>query len=76
MKKKVLYAAAFVFIAWAATACEALNDCKFCKTVTTDTKTGEVTEGSEIEYCGATLIAIEAKGTTKVGDLETVYECR
>lgn len=76
MKKKVLYAAAFIFIAWAATSCEALKDCKFCKMVTTDSSTGDVTEGFETEYCGAALIAIEAKGPTTVGKLTTVYQCR
>lgn len=76
MKKKVLYAAALILIACAATACEMFEECKFCRTVTTDTRTSEVTEGNEVEYCGAALIAIEAKGTTKIGDLETVYECR
>jgi len=77
MKKKILYGVALILIACGATSCELLGEeCKFCKTVTTDTRTGEVNEGNEIEYCGAALIAIEAKGTTKIGDLETVYVCR
>jgi len=76
MKKIILYVAALIFIAWAATSCEALNDCKFCKTVTTDKKTGDVTEGPEVEYCGAKLIAVQTAPPTHVGDLETVYECR
>jgi len=76
MKKKVIYFAALVMIACAATACEILDDCKVCKTVTTDTSTSQVTEGIEVEYCGAALLAIEAKGVTKIGNLETVYECR
>jgi hypothetical protein len=76
MKKKILYAAAFLFIAWAAQSCEALEKCKFCKMVTTDNKTGDVTYDPEAEYCGAALIAIEAKGATTVGDITTTWECR
>ncbi len=76
MKRKLLFAASFVFVAWAATSCEALSDCKVCKLVTTDSSNGEVTEGFETEYCGATLIAIEAKAPVTTGSRTTVYECR
>ena len=76
MKKKIKYAAAFLFLAWAATSCEALSDCKFCRMVTTDNSTGDVTYGNETEYCGAELIAVEAKGSTTVGSLTTTWECR
>ncbi len=76
MKKKLLYASAFVLLAWAVTSCEALQDCKFCKMVTTDNTTGDVTEGFETEYCGAELIAIQAKGKTTVGNLTTEWICR
>jgi hypothetical protein len=76
MKKKILYAAAFLFIAWAAQSCEALEECKFCKTVTTDNATGDVTYGPETEYCGAALVAIEAKGSTTVGNITTTCDCR
>ncbi|MCX6300589.1 MAG: hypothetical protein NTW82_00215 [Bacteroidia bacterium] len=76
MKKKVLYAAAFLFIVWAATSCEALDECKFCKMITTDNTSGSVTEGFETEYCGAALITIEAKGPTTVGNSTTTWECR
>lgn len=60
---------------WAASSCEGEN-CKFCKMVTTDSSTGEVTEGFETEYCGVALVAIEAKGAVTVGTRTTVYECR
>ncbi|OFY67915.1 MAG: hypothetical protein A2V64_10850 [Bacteroidetes bacterium RBG_13_43_22] len=76
MKKKILYAAAFLFLAWAATSCEALEECKFCQMATTDNTTGDVTYGFETEYCGAALIAIEAKGPTTVGNSTTTWECR
>ncbi len=76
MKRLTLYVAALLFIAWAATSCEALKDCKFCKMVTTDSSNGQVTEGFETEYCGAALVAIQAKGSVTVGTKTTVYECR
>ena len=76
MKKKVLYAAAFLFIAWAAQSCEALSDCKFCRYVMTDSVTGEVTYGNETEYCGAELLAKEAAPPVTTGALTTTVECR
>ena len=76
MKKKVLYAAAFLFIAWAATSCEGLEQCKYCRLVETDLITGEVTEGFETEYCGAALIAIEAKGPFVTGTTKAEWVCR
>lgn len=76
MKRKFIFAAAFVLVSWAATSCEALSDCKTCKMVTTDSSNGEVTEGFDTEYCGAALIAIEAKKPVTTGTRTTVYECR
>jgi hypothetical protein len=75
MNRKLLFGAAFLFIAWAATSCEALSDCKFCKMVTTDSTTGYVIEGGETEYCGVELITIEGSSET-VGTLTTTYKCR
>jgi hypothetical protein len=76
MKKNLLFGASFLFIAWAATSCTALSDCKFCKMVTTDSSTGQVTDGNETEYCGAALVAIEAKTPVTTGTLTTKYTCR
>jgi hypothetical protein len=76
MKRKLLFGAAFLFVAWAATSCETLKDCKFCKMVTTDSSNGQVQEGFETEYCGAALIAIEAKAPVTTGTLTTKYQCR
>ena len=76
MKRKLLFGAAFLFVAWAATSCEALSDCKFCKTVATDSTDGSVTNGSETQYCGAALIAIEAKTPVTVGKVTTKWQCR
>jgi len=76
MKRKLLFGATFLFLAWAATSCEALSECKFCKTVSRDSSTGDVNEGFETEYCGAALIAIEAKDPVTVGTVTTTWECR
>jgi len=76
MKRKLLFGAAFLFVVWAATSCEALKDCKFCKLVTTDSATGDVNEGFETEYCGAELLVIEAKAPVTTGTLTTKYSCR
>jgi hypothetical protein len=75
MKRKFLFGAAFLFVAWAATSCEALSGCKFCKNVTYEN--GSVTNsGSETEYCGADLIKQEAIPDVTVGALTTKVECR
>jgi hypothetical protein len=76
MKRKLLFASAFVLLAWAVTSCEALKECKFCKMITTDSATGDRNEGFETEYCGAALLAIEAKPPTTTGTLTTTWSCR
>lgn len=64
MKRKILAAFLFLFIAWGFTSCEALNDCETCKLVTKDPG-GNVTDtGVEAEYCGATLVAFKAANPT------------
>jgi hypothetical protein len=77
MKRNLLFGAAFFFVAWAATSCEALSDCKTCKQVYYLKGTSTVDhEGSDVEYCGAELITIEATGTVTIGDFDAKYECR
>ena len=76
MKRTLLFGASFLFIAWAATSCSALTNCKFCKLQTTDSSTGEITDGSETEYCDAKLISIEAQLPKTTGTLTTRYVCR
>ena len=75
MKRKLLFAAAFVSVVWAVTSCESLSDCKFCKTVATDSSDGSVVEGGETEYCGAALLAIQGK-SFNLGTVTTTYRCR
>jgi len=78
MKRKILAAFLFLFIAWGFTSCEALNDCETCKLVTRNSS-GDVTEtGVEAEYCGATLVAFKAANpdiTNPVTGAVTSLEC-
>jgi hypothetical protein len=76
MKRKLLFAAALLIVAWAVTSCESISGCKVCKVVTTDSSNGDVTESSDTEYCGAALIAIEAQAPTTTGTLTSKYKCR
>lgn len=64
MKRKILSAFLFLFVAWGFTSCEALNDCETCKLITKDSG-GNVTDtGVAAEYCGATLVAFKAANPT------------
>jgi hypothetical protein len=76
MKKKLLYVAGFVLIAWSVTSCDSLfKSCKFCKQVTYTS--GNVTnEGSETEYCGADLVKVQAIPDATVGNTTVKWECR
>ena len=77
MKRKILFAALFILLAWAASSCEDLMQCKKCRLVSTDSSTNEVIEDpTETEYCGASLIAIETARPVKVGTVTTEYVCR
>jgi len=77
MKRKILYTALFIVISWAVTSCEDLIQCKKCRLVSTDRTTGEVTyDPKETEYCGASLITIEATPPITSGNVSTKYVCR
>jgi hypothetical protein len=74
MKIKLLFGVAFIFIAWAATSCEALKNCKVCKQVTyIDGKYDS--EGSPQEYCDAKLVTIEATPDYVSGKTRIKWEC-
>jgi hypothetical protein len=75
MKRKLLFGAAFILIAWAADSCSSITDCKFCKNVTYENGVVQ-NSGSETEYCGADLIKQEAIPDVTVGALTTKVECR
>jgi hypothetical protein len=74
MKRKLLFGASLLFIAWAATSCEDLL-CKFCKNVTYENG-AVINSGTETEYCGADLITKEATPDVTIGSLTTKVECR
>jgi hypothetical protein len=77
IKKKLIFAASFIFIAWSVTSCDALmKKCQFCRLVTRDSAGGIVTEGSETEYCGVDLTAIKAIPPAPIGPNTAKYECR
>ena len=78
MKKKIIFAAAFILIAWSVTSCDALlKKCKTCKIVTRTSGGTEVTSGSPTEYCGTDLVTIQATPaiTDPVTGNITKYEC-
>jgi hypothetical protein len=75
MKKKFIFGLFLVFIALASPSCEGIGNCESCKSVTTDSSTGQVTEEPvETEYCGAQLALIKTK-TYVNGNQKTVYIC-
>ena len=77
MNRKVLFGIFLFLLACALTSCEDLMQCKKCKMVSTNLRTGDVTEDlTETEYCGATLITVEATPPITDGDVKTEYVCR
>lgn len=78
MKKKLVFAASFILVAWSLTSCEALfQNCKICQTNTYEN--GTLTdEGEEAEYCGADLLTKEATPDIPIPALNQVIkvECR
>jgi hypothetical protein len=64
MKRKILSAFLFLFIAWGFTSCDKLNDCEVCKLITKDSQGAVTDTGVEAEYCGAALIAFKAANPT------------
>ncbi|MCX6260249.1 MAG: hypothetical protein NTY95_05345 [Bacteroidia bacterium] len=61
MKRKILIAISFILFTLAFNSCEPLGTCKVCRQVTTEIDGTFISEGPEAEYCGADLVAIEAK---------------
>lgn len=77
MKKTLVFAASFLFIAWAFTSCESLSDCGFCKEVSYEQGNPDpVQVGTETEYCGTDLIKQKAIQPVTVGSVTTKVECR
>jgi hypothetical protein len=64
MKRKFIFGATLLFLAWAATSCKSLTDCQLCKIVTRTGSGSLVSSGSDTEYCGTDLIAFKAANPT------------
>ncbi|MBW6501614.1 MAG: hypothetical protein K0B05_09500 [Bacteroidales bacterium] len=75
MKRIILISAAFIFLSWAFSSCEAIRTCKLCRQVTYD-GTSVIGEGQEREYCNADLFAIENMTDVIVGTTRVTWECR
>ena len=75
LKRKLLFAVAFLFIAWGATSCEAISGCKICKDVTYENG-AVISSGTDTEYCGADLVKKEATKDITVGTQTIKVECR
>lgn len=76
MKRKIVLGISFIIMTLAFTTCESLGTCKVCKQVTYEIGGGIISEDPEAEYCGAALIAIEAKSDIIVGNTRISWECR
>lgn len=77
MKRKLFYAAGLVLIALAFTSCEAIKNCKICQQNTYNATSGALlTEGSETEYCDASLLRVEATPDVTVGGVTSKWVCR
>lgn len=77
MKRVLIIAGGFILMTMALTSCESLfQKCKVCELVKYDEDGKEFDRGTPIEYCGAELLAIEAKGTWEIGKLTAKWECR
>ena len=75
MKRKLFYSMILLIMTFAFTACESLTGCKVCRQVTYVNEQIEQ-EGTETEYCGAELIAIEAASDIVNGNTRITWECR
>jgi hypothetical protein len=72
MKKRLLYVCALVLMVFGFNSCE--DTCKTCKQVTYINGSYDH-EGSADEYCGASLIAIQAMEDVIIGNTRTAWEC-
>lgn len=69
-----MYAAGFVFIALSLTSCE--KSCKVCQQNTYNSGGTLLTTGSDSEYCGTELIAIQATKDVTINGITTKWVCR
>jgi len=74
MKRILLYASGFVFIALSFTSCQ--KNCKVCQQNTYNSGGTLLTTGSDTEYCDASLLRIEATPDVTVLGVTTKWVCR
>lgn len=72
MKKRLLYVCALVLMVFGFNSCE--DTCKTCKQVTYINEVYN-NEGAANEYCGASLLALEALADVEIGNTRTAWEC-
>jgi hypothetical protein len=76
MKRKLLYAAGVIIIAFSFNSCEGLT-CKVCSQNTYNASSGDlITAGSDTEYCDAELVKIEATPPVTVLGVTTKWVCK
>ena len=75
MKKKMLFFAGFMFIAWVTSSCNDIEGCGLCKNVTYDNNV-KIKESDEAEYCGKSLQTQKEKPDVTIGSLVTKTICR
>lgn len=76
MKRKLLFTAGFIFVAWSFNSCDSLKSCKTCQQNTYNSAGTLLTAGSETEYCDAALVRIEATPDVTVVGVTTKWVCR
>lgn len=74
MKRKIISAAVFILLSWAATSCEALTGCKVCQDVTYENN-AILYSSPETEFCGEELIKKEATPDLPLGNQVIKVEC-
>jgi hypothetical protein len=74
MKRKLMYAAGFIIIALSFSSCE--KSCKKCQQNTYNSGGTQLSTGSETEYCGTSLLTIEATPPVTVLGITTKWVCR
>ncbi len=74
MKRKLMYAATFIFISLSFPSCQ--KNCKVCQQNTYDSGGNILTTGSETEYCDVALLGIESTKDVTIAGVTTKWVCR
>jgi hypothetical protein len=76
MKRKFFLALGFLFFVGVFNSCDSIKNCKVCSQNTYDSSGNLITEGSDTEYCDASLVRIEATPDVTVLGVTTKWVCR